>query len=263
MTDQLELANTTETQTDQIPRSPQSSDRTGCKKWNSEAKSLPLSNAHWLAYATAAMASGLGLTSAAEGEIHYSGIVNLKMRGVQTGTLPLTEGASLRFFIYDFGSGSGYAPATFQITGAESAAAREAYFQVADIKRGSRVSIGPFTSVGNQQRSNIRGLYGGSNFGSHGGGFIGFKFNIGNGTQYGWARLQVSQEVPPPFSFRYIIKDYAWGDPGDPIAAGQKKSRGENVSITPEAAGSLGLLALGAIGLDTWRGARGQAPMRN
>ena len=67
---------------------------------------------------------------------------------------------------------------------------------------------------------------------------------------------------PSPFFFRYVIKDYAWGDPGDTIAAGQRKSFDEKVSVIPEA-GSLGLLALGAAGLEAWRNARGQAPTGN
>ena len=127
-------------------------------KSNRRTKSLTLSNSRWLAYATAGIASGFGLASAAEGEIHYSGLVNVKMGGVQMATLPLTGGASLQFFIYDLGSGSDYASATFAIPGAESAAARRSFFgQVEDVKNGSPVSLGPFTSV--PHRGNIRSKY--------------------------------------------------------------------------------------------------------
>ena len=168
-------------------------------KSNRRTKSLTLSNSRWLAYATAGIASGFGLASAAEGEIHYSGLVNVKMGGVQMATLPLTGGASLQFFIYDLGSGSDYASATFAIPGAESAAARRSFFgQVEDVKNGSPVSLGPFTSV--PRRGNIRSKYDHqSTFVRHGGGFIGFRFNIGNGIQYGWARLKLPAAPPPLF----------------------------------------------------------------
>ena len=228
-------------------------------KSNRRTKSLTLSNSRWLAYATAGIASGFGLASAAEGEIHYSGLVNVTMQDIRSATFPLIGSASLHFYIYD--SGSAYVLAGFWITGAESASARVDRGQVADIKRESPVSLGPFISVGTRSTHNIRTLYGFySNFARHGGGFVGFRFNIGKGIQYGWARLKVSEA--PPFVFRFIIKDYAWGDAGEPISAGQRKSFEEKVNLIPNV-GSLGLLALGAGGLEAWRDARGQAPTGN
>ncbi len=66
------------------------------------------------------------------------------------------------------------------------------------------------------------------------GGFIGFAFN--NGTQFGWARF--TNVIGAPTN-TYILEEYAFtSTPGQEIAVGQ----------VPEPT-SLGLLALGAVGL--------------
>lgn len=69
-------------------------------------------------------------------------------------------------------------------------------------------------------------------------GFLGFKFDVGQGTQYGWA--QVEMDGPQGNSFTII--DYAFADAGEAIQFGQ----------LPEP-NSLGILALGYIGLVAWR----------
>lgn len=236
-------------------------------KTSRRAKSLTVSDTRWLAYATAGLAGGFGLAPAAEGEIHYSGIVNARLEGNNYvfATLPLSGGASLRF--EHFLSEISYSSGTLTITGAKSASARGYKTTshnlnfVTNIKHGSPISTGSFVptrSIG----AYIRSFFGKSYFyGQNGRGFIGFRFNTGRGMQYGWARLEL-QRPSFPSPFRYIVKDYAWGDPGDPVAAGQKKSLGEKVSVIPET-GSLGLLATGAAGLEVWRKARGQAPTEN
>lgn len=64
------------------------------------------------------------------------------------------------------------------------------------------------------------------------------------------------------------MKDYAWGDVGDQIKTGQKQLHEDETQVAPQAAkrpdaapladshGSLGLLALGAVGLQAWRESR-------
>jgi hypothetical protein len=88
-------------------------------------------------------------------------------------------------------------------------------------------------------------------------GYVGFRFNSGNGDQYGWARIALGETDHP-----VILKDYAYGDVGDSIAAGQKSSDAmvpeESNEVVPEE-GSVGGLALGAAGLLAWRKRRSQA----
>jgi hypothetical protein len=40
-----------------------------------------LSNSRWLAYAAAGTATAIGSATTAEAEIHYSGVINLKLNG--------------------------------------------------------------------------------------------------------------------------------------------------------------------------------------
>ena len=77
-------------------------------------------------------------------------------------------------------------------------------------------------------------------FGNAGEGFIGVEFNIGADTHYGWVRVENRVGAPGQM---YTLVDYAYEDtPNTPIDAG----------AIPEP-GSLGLLALGAVGLLGWR----------
>jgi hypothetical protein len=71
------------------------------------------------------------------------------------------------------------------------------------------------------------------------GGYLGFQFDIGNGVHFGWARIGFLNNT-------FILQDYAYED-----AAGSAIRAGEG-SPVPEPA-SLGMLALGAVGLLGWR----------
>lgn len=98
--------------------------------------------------------------------------------------------------------------------------------------------------------------YHGQGFWSQAGvGFVGFEFNNGGGKQYGWARVRT--RGPPSYAF--VVEDYAWGDPGDAILAGQTES--EPAAQVP-ASGSLGMLALGGAGIAAWRRARSRDTFR-
>lgn len=73
-------------------------------------------------------------------------------------------------------------------------------------------------------------------------GFLAFAFNGAFGEQYGWIRLRMDSGTP---TNSFTVVDYAYADPGETIRTGQ----------VPEA-GSLGLLAIGGVGLIAWRTAR-------
>jgi hypothetical protein len=72
-------------------------------------------------------------------------------------------------------------------------------------------------------------------------GFVGFKFNNGSGDQSGRVRIKMQEGLSINQDFKLI--DYAWGDVGDRVRAGQTSS---NEMVPAE--GSLGWLALGAAG---------------
>ena len=102
--------------------------------------------------------------------------------------------------------------------------------------------------------------YGRGHWQDPGGGFVGFRFNNGAGVQYGWVRVRMSNLPDNAFT----VVDYAYADPGEPIAVGQKSSNEQvpDQGSTDEQApdqGSLGGLALGAIGLIAWRKSRSLA----
>ena len=89
------------------------------------------------------------------------------------------------------------------------------------------------------------------------------SFNSGAGMQYGWVRIKWGG-----CSANKFILKVAWGDPGDKIKAGQKGLHEDDTQVAPQAVkkpaavphadlqGSLGLLALGAVGLQAWRKSR-------
>jgi hypothetical protein len=217
-------------------------------------KSVSLSETRWLAYATAGVAGSIGISSSAEAEIHYSGNVAIKLTGNAQATLPLSNGASLVFqnifrgstFLQDF---------YLSFKGVISGSARPGPIHnwLLDLPLGVNVSAGRFISVaGDPDRGTIFNFFSDGYFQPYYGtrGFIGFRFNNGNGTQYGWARIET--KIDGNYLAHETIKDYAWGDAGDRIRTGQKSSSGDIVDVVTDS-GSVGLLALGAAGLITWR----------
>jgi hypothetical protein len=103
------------------------------------------------------------------------------------------------------------------------------------------ISAGPFAGG-----SGFLATYWGARgqFQAPGQAFIGFKFNTGAGEQYGWVRVRMNGSPENSFA----IVDYAYGDPGEVVKAGQKRSRASSPDLE-----SLGGLALGAAGLLAWR----------
>jgi hypothetical protein len=211
-----------------------------------------ITNSRWAAYATAGAATAVVGASTAEASIHYSGVIN-EVFNAPAGssavdTFNLAPGASfVPAHIATSAGAEGIAIIGF--FGAVSAAwngfhgGGGSYPYVS--KLGANVNPaahgfvtganGFFTSFGTMA---FRGGYGNDQWLDAGTGFVGFRFNTGAGIQYGWVRLTMNGS--PLNSFTMV--DFAWADPGENILTGQ----------IPEP-GSLGLLALGALGLVAWR----------
>jgi hypothetical protein len=211
------------------------------KKLHQNKTSL-VSNSRWLTYAAAGAATLVSGTHSAEGEIHYSGVVNNRVHGREF--VPLHHNARLVF------KHSSTYVATFVIEGAAISNAfcgYEGRFGTNDVSRlsqGAVISNCHFLSPGGVFLT--LAPYSGGPFFDRGIGFIGFRFNKGPGMQYGWARLRMPG--PPYLEVDFLLVDYAWGDPGDRVKAGQKSLPGDQVKAVPDQ-GSLGLLALGGAGL--------------
>ena len=66
---------------------------------------------------------------------------------------------------------------------------------------------------------------------------------------------------PPTYGYGFVVLDFAYGDPGERITAGQRPpgASEDDQDISDEEGpdeGSLGGLALGAVGLLAWRKSR-------
>ena len=126
-------------------------------------------------------------------------------------------------------------------------------YPVSRLAKGANIASGVFTypdyhfRVGGVLRSDS--LFGGQ-WWDPGIGFVGFVFNNGAGSQYGWVRVRMSKLPQNAFT----VLDYAYADPGEPITAGQRSSD----ERAPDQ-GSLGWLAVGAVGLLAWRKSRSRA----
>ncbi len=220
-------------------------------------KSASIPNSRWLAYATAGAASAFACTHSAEGTIHYSGPINRIFKECRTASFRLDRPGDffrLRQVAFLVCTSSGSGSAFFNVAGIAGASIAGFYndcFSVSasNLKRGQLISSRPFVPAQPYRTANLL-RYGdffcpGQFLG--GIGFIGFKFNNGSGAQYGWVRIQMQRHA------RFKLIDYAYGDVGDTIGAGQKS--GHDVAELE----SLGGLALGAIGLLAWRKNRPQA----
>ena len=227
-------------------------------------KSPVVSSPRWFAYVAAGSATALAGAQYAEAEIHYSRPV-VRLTGDSYVNLPLSNGASIAFNL--FGMGTTYQQAAlFFIGGAISGSARAYAVQPAGTAILSNVDLRDFVSngsfgpvLGSQGDRGAIFSYGADYQFVPDGGIIGFKFNTGRGTQYGWVRVKLDFVFRTHEQLRVIVEDFAWGDPGDTIQAGQKRSASEQADAVSKNA-SLGLLALGARGLMAWRQARTTAP---
>lgn len=248
-------------------------------KKSRQTKSVIVSHSRWLAYATAGAATTLIAASHAEAEIHYSGLIGYPFHGKteQNKEFHLLGHSMLLFKRAINYTGSH----TFSYNGANDHFTIEAqngsvagFFytcafstsvaSVSNLAKGEAISQRPFVPNGGiLMTADGLGCGGGARgqFFLPGTAFIGFKFDRGQGVQYGWARIK--KGVYP--GNQYELADYAYADPGEAISAGQKSSgqadkfaEGSNGDMLDAVldTGSLGWLALGHEGLQTWRKAR-------
>jgi len=259
-----------------LTRSPNSAQIAAVKTKPRQRKPSALSTARWTSYAIAAGATAISGAPTAEAEIHYSGLIDFKFQNRQgevRHSFPLSQGAVLvgirsEFGFYEF-------DATFEIKGAAVSnhfriySTHSSYF-VAALPRGAVISQGRFALGDVATSIDFLQTYtcGFPDWREPGTYYIGFRFNNGPGMQYGWARIKWGGCSNSGNFNKYIVKDYAWGDPGDQIKAGQTQLHEDETQVAPQAAksadaapaaaslGSLGLLALGAVGLQAWRRSR-------
>ena len=217
-----------------------------------------ITSGRWTSYAAAAAASTFAAVHSAEATIHYSGLINQRIGGQDHATFQLDPaGGSFVVSHFNFVYGSSSVPnggvAGLSVYAVESASVNGVSGVchdnnpcVSKLAQHDPISAQPFVPRGGtlawEYDGSHRELYG--QFLDRGYGLVGFKFNNGAGVQYGWVRVRMQGGHNHMFS----IVDYAYGDPGEPVLAGQ---RGPNMSAP--ALESLGGLALGAAGLLAWR----------
>ena len=153
----------------------------------------------------------------AEAEIHYSGDVSIKLAGFAQARLPLSNSASLSFINKDRGS-TFWQDFDFHLKGAISGSARGNSYGFGDIFLSAlparvNVSAGTFYPVagGHSGRGVLISNWSDGQFspiGGSGRGFVGFRFNTGKGTQYGWARISTRDDIiDGRHHIRDLIKD--------------------------------------------------------
>jgi hypothetical protein len=212
----------------------------------------------WSAYAAAGAAVALGGGAVAEADIYYSGVVNIDLRDqdpfdgvfqltglytLQAGTNRIFQPAHADASNTGFGAAAIFVGLNGTLDAGAAGFTAGGFSYVSRLPYGQNVSALGFLS-GVRQTLAWNSGYTYSQFLAAGGGYIGFRFDIGNGTQFGW--LQVQMDGAPYNG--WSIVDYAYADPGESIFTGQ--------TAIPEA-GSMGLLALGGMGLLMWRKRRG------
>ena len=212
------------------------------------SKPASIAKTRWAAYATAGVATALAGSPSVEAAIHYSGILDVRFpahRDRQK-TFQLDQPGDFLSFLHF--AGFTWDENEFAVNGIVSAAVWAFSITggtyVAKLSFGEEISAGIFF-YGN--RGNLE-YFGWEDRGT---GYVGFRFNNGAGIQYGWARVWMSGQPANGF----MVRDYAYADPGEPITAGQRSS---SDAQAPDQ-GSLGWLALGAAGLLAWRKSRSRS----
>ncbi|HEY2711596.1 MAG TPA: hypothetical protein VGI60_03710 [Chthoniobacterales bacterium] len=217
-----------------------------------------IANKRWAAYAMAGAATALSANNSAEAGIHYFNIMDKTFGWPRDGKVAFQLDQPGDSFYFIHGKFSGCGEADFGIVNLSATDPRfrgfraHDYYYVSKLTFGQKISSGSFVGYflkgGIMAGCSFLGTY--HQWEDPGMGFVGFRFRSGAGTQYGWVRVRTLGG--PQNAFRVL--DYAYADPGEPIAAGQTSSD----KAAPDQ-GSLGWLALGAGGILAWRKSRSRA----
>jgi len=223
------------------------------KTRQSRRQTTKVSHSRWVAYATAGAATALAGSNSLEAAIHYSGLVNevFPPNVHKIKTFKLDQPGD--YFTLSHNS---YGAAEVRIVGIASAGDR--IFRYVEQTFASKLHRGQTISPVFFGRSFYYAFMAFDCIGAWtdpGIGFIGFGFNSGAGTQYGWARVRMAG-CNNNSAFKLI--DFAYADPGEAIGAGQGIPRAgeDDQDMSDEQGpeeGSLGWLAVGAVGLLAWR----------
>lgn len=191
--------------------------------------------ARWATYAAAASAAGLAST--ADAAIVYSGDQDILIPQFNSFNLNLDGDAYYDILLKNYVFGGNYQGATVNYapgkvvgftTGLNYATALAAGVTI----DAAATAGGPFAvslAYGNNPDSQ---------FDHTAGAFIGLEFPINNVSHFGWIRVSIDNSAGT-----FIVNDWAYNDtPGGAIQTGQIP-----------APGSLGLLAAGALGVNTLR----------
>src|SRR5262249_24601230 len=141
----------------------------------------------WLAYATAGAVTALASAPGAESAIHYSGLIDVAcpLRGFTIRTYPLDQSGDYiklgrsTAILYDFFIITGKVSFGFRETGSHNS-------NVARLKFGDNIATGSFSTGFAGGFGNLVAPTAPAEWKQPGAGFIGFRFNSGNGVQYGW-----------------------------------------------------------------------------
>jgi hypothetical protein len=238
----------------------------------SRRQTAQVSHSRWVAYAAAGAATALTAGHSTEAAIHYQ-VVNEKFPGHSTKGkwFQLDQPGDSIYFVHGLDAYGDGEFAGFNITGLAAAAFRgfpgsskySGGVSASKLSFGQSIATGHFTQAGFVHYV-VAGILAFSTYGqwkSPGIGFVGFRFNNGAGKQCGWARVRISSWFPGGYAFKVL--DFAYGDPGERITAGEgiPGDSEDDQDISDDQGpdeGSLGGLALGAVGLLAWRKSRSQ-----
>lgn len=215
---------------------------------------LEVSKKRWAAYVAAGAAATLAGTQTAEADITHvvvGGTDGAITFGVGQKAWALDGSAQVIFGNTAIGGGTsrGLAFAGFNTNasvffGNMAGTVVNGYAYAANLALDANVSTAAFLAVGGATMAYGNG-YGGDQFLNNTGvpstGYVGFRFDTnagGTNFQFGWARVTLNGDTPLN---TFVVEEYAYGDVGDSIKVGE-------IGAIPEP-GSLGCLALGAIGL--------------